>query len=765
MKRLLAFGSRVDERVRHVVVAAAITLALAFATILELPDKLGWITQSRIAEREASGEIVFVAAREDVTDPAYPQRRVALAQAMREAAAQGADRIFLDIVIDEPSTPSADRELAEAIEELGDRVVLVERHLSDLDSVDRVHAPLASIAGDARLVPSKREIDFLGFTWVQPFLVVEGSVAATSLPAVLASVEGKEGNFPVDYGIAPSSIPVVSLTDIALPRQAGEIELYGKSVLIGEAWRNSSQIANIPGHLEVPASVVSILGAETLAAGRTGSIGPVFVLLIATLALLTLVLLLQDQRKRRIGYCFLAVAPFVALLVFAYLGVRASLSAALMLLAIYALQRLRVKWQQRFALFDQDTGLATFRALERDLSGRADAPPLVIAKIHGYDDVMKVLPKEQHAEYVVRVVDRLKVTQSGLPIYNGEGRYLAWMPEEMSPASLASHLEGLRALFSHPLLFGETEIDVGITFGADFSSGSAAPARIASGLAAVEQTSEAHSPIHFDKLGSSRDDLWSISLQARIDAAMVNGEIFMAYQPKVETISGRLVGVESLVRWHDPERGDISPTYFISQCEKAGRMDHLTRFVLRSATTAGKKFIDAGLDITVSVNISATLLRDSRVEIMVMDALARSGLAPANLILEITETSRIADLDSASSVLTSLRARGVRLSIDDFGMGAASAETLFRLPFDELKIDRLFVKNLPEKKAKAIVGSLIQLGRSAGIAVVAEGVESFEILTELREMGCPYAQGYVIAKPLPEVEIVEFQRDGVKMIN
>ncbi len=761
MTKLRTWFSRIDTRVWQALIAAAITLVLVLITLVITADRLVWMAQSRIAERPASGAIVFIGVQEDVTDPSFPQRRESLAQVLRELDRQGAERVFLDIVIDEPSAPASDRQLGNAIDELGDQVYLTQRYVTRISGELGAERTIPSIASDTRMVGSIRIIDLLGFSWEMPFEIGNEGARLKSLPSALARARGagSRGLFPVDYGISLASIPVLTASEV-LKLEDGSATLSepldGKTVVLGEAWQTSEQRADIPGHLDIPASLVSIIAAETLLNGYTSHVKPLTMLVITLSILIIFLLLLRGQVVRRAGYLALALSLPLALVVSAHFGVLMSMMSGVILLTIYGAIRLRSHWQERYALVDQKSGLESFRALERKLDQDNFDLPLVVAKIHGYEEVLKAVPQSDHVNYTLRLVDRLKVAQSGLKIYANEGRYFAWGAPETDPGSLGAHLEGLRALFSQPLQLHETEVDSGITFGVDLSQNKGGAARIASALAAVEQTSEAHAPIRFDEIGSDSDDLWNISLQARIDAALDKDEIFLVYQPKVCLKTGRMVGVESLARWHDPNRGDIPPSYFIDQCEKAGRMDHLTRHVLHRALEDSKFFVQQGCDIPVAVNVSATLLRDGRVGLMVREALAETGCAPTKLIVEITETSRISDLDNARSVLSSLRDMGVRVSLDDFGMGSANFEALYELPFDEVKIDRLFVRNLSQPKGAAIVRSLISLAESMNISVVAEGVETSEILEILNEFACPIVQGYAISYPVDREDITKF---------
>ena len=422
----------------------------------------------------------------------------------------------------------------------------------------------------------------------------------------------------------------------------------------------------------------------------------------------------------------------------------------------YAVIRSRVRWKNRLALVDNETNLPKLKALEEELSGNPHARGhIVVARIHGYEHVLKTLPRVHRSHYVLKLVDRLRAADSSLVVY-AEGHHLAWHSNQADSALLAEHLEGTRAMFAAPLSVAGSSIDVGISFGVAKLDGDPA-VRLAAAVAAAEESSEALQPIKIAESSSRFDELWDISLRARIDEAMEAGEIFCVYQPKIDTRSGTMTGVEALVRWQDPARGFIPPMHFIAQCEKAGRMEALTQYVLEHACSAARLMHFRGRSITMSVNISATLLSDMRIVGMVRNVLQATGFDPRFLVLEVTETSRIGNLETAEMVLNELKSLGARISMDDFGVGETNFETFFELPFDELKIDRLFVANIAKSvKAKAIVASIVGMGRDARIGVVAEGAEDVETLKILTEMGCTHVQGYVLARPMSLDNLMEF---------
>jgi EAL domain-containing protein (putative c-di-GMP-specific phosphodiesterase class I)/GGDEF domain-containing protein len=495
---------------------------------------------------------------------------------------------------------------------------------------------------------------------------------------------------------------------------------------------------------------VAILAAETLKIGPPLVIGWVPPLLLVAALLLAATLALKRDRRRRLAYGAVAVLPIVLLFTLPHLRIFADLATTAAFLVIFAAQRLWHMRQEKASLTDALSGLPSFRKLEQDLAGRDSSrlPAVIVAKVHRFDAVLSSLAAKHHGEYVRMTADRLRITDQDLVIYSNGGRYLAWMQEADDEEQLSAHLNGLRAVLAHPLDVAGTVVDVGITFGADATTEDDAGRKIAAAASAAERTTEAHSPVLLARESSEADRLWNVSLQAKIDQALRSGEIYVVYQPQFDLRSGTMFGAEALVRWNDRDRGHISPAYFIEQCEQVGRMDALTKKVFQEAIGAVASSPLANTNFQLSINVSAILLHDLRVVEMLGDVLSCSPFPATRLTLEITETSRITDYDTARLVMDQLRALGVRLSIDDFGVGATSMETLLLLPFDELKIDRMFVSRVRDSaKARYIVESLVKLGADLRIMTVAEGVEDAETLSTLKEVHCDAAQGYFLGRP------------------
>jgi EAL domain-containing protein (putative c-di-GMP-specific phosphodiesterase class I) len=242
-----------------------------------------------------------------------------------------------------------------------------------------------------------------------------------------------------------------------------------------------------------------------------------------------------------------------------------------------------------------------------------------------------------------------------------------------------------------------------------------------------------------------------VRLELELRHALADGELLLHFQPKFDLACGAIVGAEALVRWQHPVNGIISPGGFIPLAEEIGLILPLTDWVLEESCRSLRAWADAGLpQLPLSVNLPAASLAGPAL-VEQLDALMhRFRLAPRSLTLEVTESMLMRNIDTATSVLAALRARGYGLSLDDFGTGYSSLSYLKHLPIHELKIDRSFVMDANRNdRDAALVSAIITLGRELGLRVVAEGVEMREQAAFLLQRGCSLQQGYLHCRPVP----------------
>ena len=254
-----------------------------------------------------------------------------------------------------------------------------------------------------------------------------------------------------------------------------------------------------------------------------------------------------------------------------------------------------------------------------------------------------------------------------------------------------------------------------------------------------------------------------LDVESSIRRALVNREFLVYYQPKIDVNNRRVAGMEALVRWRDPERGLISPGEFIPVAEESGLIEQIGQWVLEETCAQNYRWQAEGLSpVCASVNVSARQFRNKNFVSSVEDILARTGLEPRWLELEITESMLMGDMASIVARMENLRRIGVSLSIDDFGTGYSSLSYLSSFPVTTLKIDRAFIADVQSNSQTAeIARAIIGLSRGLNLEIVAEGAEEIEQVEFLRQHGCDLVQGFYYSKPLPAEEFAAMLRDGL----
>jgi EAL domain-containing protein (putative c-di-GMP-specific phosphodiesterase class I) len=250
-----------------------------------------------------------------------------------------------------------------------------------------------------------------------------------------------------------------------------------------------------------------------------------------------------------------------------------------------------------------------------------------------------------------------------------------------------------------------------------------------------------------------------LELEADLRGAMERSEFAVYYQPKIALATGRVEGMEALVRWQHPRRGLVSPAAFIPLAEETGLIRPLGQWVLEEACRQTKRWHEQRPDLMLvtSVNLSARQFQQPTLVDDVAAALRQSGVDPGCIQLEITESVAMEDAEAAVTTLQQLKALGIQLAIDDFGTGYSSLAYLKRFPVDELKIDRAFVSGLGRDSEDAsIVNAVASLGHALNLSIVAEGIETIEEARQVHALGCEVGQGYYFAKPMARAEVDGF---------
>ncbi|MET0329737.1 MAG: EAL domain-containing protein [Luteimonas sp.] len=301
----------------------------------------------------------------------------------------------------------------------------------------------------------------------------------------------------------------------------------------------------------------------------------------------------------------------------------------------------------------------------------------------------------------------------------------------------------------------ELEAHVGVAVFPDHADDAATLLRRAD--IAKDEAKQQHLRVLAYRAGDDEHHLRQVRLMGLLRHALELHEFRLVFQPKLHLATRRVAHVEALLRWSTPSYGEVSPDEFIPLAERSGLIRAITRHVIDAALRQARPWIEAGLVEGVAVNLSPMDLVDPGLPAHVGDLLRAHGVAPASLVLEVTEHTVMRDVEAARDTMHALRAQGVRLSIDDFGTGHSSLAQLRGLPVDEIKIDKSFVADLGAGSGDSvIVRSAIEIGHNMGLTVVAEGVETPENLAILEASGCDMVQGYLFSPPLAPAALVEW---------
>ena len=707
-----------------------------------------WLRVARngFHQHKASGDIVIV----KIDDKAlrqvgnWPWPRAVHGKLVDRLTAEGAKSIFFDINFSYPSDPANDRAFAEAMGR-GAPVTIAARFRSGPNKGVAINStPLSIFTRHAKLATLSIEYNYQNAAWRLPYAVrLDGHGVVPSFAAALAGKTGAAGEtFPVDYSTEFASLPAVSAADV-LNGRADRQGLSGKTILIGT---DSDVIGDryfIPGYGRAGGVHVHALGAETLKSGRPVSLGwlPAFLFGLAAAALALVRKRLIDRVAIfGVAASVLLVVPIFmeAKLIFA--DITAGLFVMLLVGGTLAWRRYRTR-----GLINPVTDLPNLSALKADRDGRKQA--LVGARVLNYEEIVATLPPNSERHLVEQIVARLTVGAPQRTLYQGDGGIFAWFEDSRQP--FGNHLEALHSLFRNPARVAGLSIDLAIAFGVEVGSGRSLANRLASALVAAEEAGHDGLKWKYHDPETLEDASWKLSILSQLDDAIDRGEVWVAYQPKLELSTRRIIGAEALARWTHPEKGPIAASEFVAAAEQHNRIGKLTDFVLEKAVTAAALINKRGTEFDIAVNLSARLLTDKGFTLRLSALLARHGLSPNRLTLELTETAALAGSGQGIEMIARLRDLGVNIAIDDYGTGLSTLEYLKKIPANEIKIDQSFVKGIVDNRSdRLMVQSTIGLAHSLDRKVVAEGVEQREILDLLIEMGCDIAQGFAIGRPM-----------------
>jgi len=700
------------------------------------------IARNRINERDASGDVVLVAIDENSLHDVgrWPWPRGRYAQLIDAIGSAKPKQQVHDIMFPEASAPAEDAKLAQAIQRNSNitlayflRAGAREGQLEDV-------RPLPMFAKHAEVASIGFWYNYANEVWTIPY---SARTEQGPLPALASVIAGERSNsastFRVNYAFRPNSIPVISAADL-LSGKADLKQLTGKTAVVGLTSVRLGDQYRLPGWGNAGGVYIHIIGAETLKAGRPVDLGwlPAFLL-----AAMSAIAALKFRGRR--GALLLAgvsIALLAAPVALERAQIFADITAGLFVI-VWVASGLALQAMKRRGVTNAVSGLPNLLAF-RKASNEGDRP-LVVARVINYPQIVSTLTPANERSLVEQIVARLKVGSEVSTVYHGDEGIFAWTVP--TGTAIGHHVEALAALFRSPAKIEGRPFDLAISFGVEIGSGRSLTNRLNSALVAADEATVEGLRWKYHDPERLKDAEWRLSLLSQLDDAIDNGQVWVAYQPQLDLKTHQIRGAEALARWTHPEKGPISPGEFVAAAEQNDRIEKLTMFVLDKAVEAAVRINRDHGPFEMAVNLSARMLGDKTFPSQVRKILDRHGLDPALLTLELTETAALSN-SADTSPLFGLRDLGIRISIDDYGTGLSTLDYLKKVPASEIKIDQSFVKSMRDHRSDLVmVQSTIALAHSLGRTVVAEGVESREILDMLVAMKCEVAQGFIVGRP------------------
>lgn len=738
-------GSKTGPQSLAKLLAWAIGLGLLFGIIGagEYPEDRLRIIRNHINERPVSGDIVLISIDDKSLKQVHrwPWPRDRYAELIeRIETARPAMQVH-DILLPDRTTAADDRALVEAA---------AKSRLIYFAALDRMGAgegakneiqPFPELKAVSKIASVSANYNYANEIWQLPYY---SEIAGSRVPSIAALLSGRPAGeqrfFRLNYAFNVETVPVVSAADV----MAGKVPramLTGRKVVVGTNVERIGDQYRIPGRGNFGGVFVQIVAAETLRYRVPFDLGWIPAFLVACL----LVGVTATKTGSATRYACLgggAILLLAAPVMLERFNIFGDVTAGIFVIAWVSVG-FGLRHVKSRGLTNPISGLPNLTALRRSKNevGRA----LVVARVVNYPQIVSTLSAPRERSLIEQIAARLKVGSDIPTVYQGDEGIFAWTVP--AGTAIGHHLEALHALFRSPAKVDGKPFDIAVSFGVEIGSGRSIANRLGSALVAADEATAEGLRWKYHDPERLKDADWRLSLLSQLDQAIDDGQVWVAYQPQLDLRTNRMRGAEALARWTHPEKGPISPSEFITAAEQNDRIEKLTFFVLDDAVAAAARINRDHGAFDIAVNLSARMLADKTLPSKVKTILDRHGLEPARLTLELTETAALAN-GADMGPLFGVCDLGVRISIDDYGTGLSTLEYLKKIPAHELKIDQSFVKSMRDHRSDLVmVQSTIALAHSLGRTVVAEGVESSEILDMLVAMKCEVAQGFIIGRP------------------
>jgi diguanylate cyclase (GGDEF)-like protein len=420
--------------------------------------------------------------------------------------------------------------------------------------------------------------------------------------------------------------------------------------------------------------------------------------------------------------------------------------------------------QAHAAIHDQLTGLVNRRRLlEYGAEQRIGLIGLAVLDLKGFKRINDGLGQTVGDEVLLHVANAVSSTvrDTGLAARLGADQFAVLYPQIGASSAAIAKVRHLLNVIATPFSVDGIRMEVNATAGiAVGPSAGGVEELLRRADVAMHHAKREEQPMSIYVRGRDTADVGRLALGADLARAVSKREFTFAFQPIVDLGTGVALSAEALARWPHPRHGQLTPHRFLDAIERSGLLAAFTEQVLDRSLAGAARWREAGFDLPVAVNVSPRSLLDPGLPVSILAALSAYALPPSSLIIELTETLTISQLEVVDDVLHQLRDLGIMLALDDFGTGYSSLATIARVPVGELKIDRTFVAGMAGATESAIVRSTIELGRSLDLLVVAEGIESDAQRAQLWALGCPAGQGHLFGRPMPVEQFIAKLSEG-----
>ena len=742
-----AQASRSHQQRRNRIAMWAVVFGIV-AALIELPMPLEDAARAGRAElrSQPAPDDIIVIAVDDATlnelGTGEPSR-FEDARLVDVAFAGGVERLVFDRAYADPGTAKEDAALAESLAKHRGRVWLGAS--PEADNGLQQHAgllPTESLRDSVAIASMMGQSAPFGLSARFPTSTVIDGKEVPSISAVLARYEGDNGWYRPDFAFDPSSVPTYSYADVLRGRVASA-ELGGKIAIVAPTHLQSKDFHNLPLGGKIPGVYFHVMGAHTLKGGL-----PIDLSWYPALMFVAVVLALQARRRRPVKSATWAAAGSLAAapLLLETAGIGMDVFPALIALSVGTIRMNRLSGR----LYSKSTSQLLPEAIA---DHRTDEDVDVYAlRINNIGDFATPAVSKELGAFVDRLVTYLTVTteanaREGTIAF--EKDTLVWTAGRISRRELEENGLGLLSMLkaANGLSGGNQKVEA--TLGIDTNHALRLDERLQNATQAAEIASRRGGRVIVADAGYLGERSRRLALLSHLDRAILQNEIGIGFQPKVDLGTRRVVGAEALIRWTDEELGYVDPQELVRTAEDHGRIDDLTTYVIDKALEQGKAALARDPEFKLAVNLSAQTLCNEMILYHVARLLHRHAFPGKNLVIELTESSPLQDAN-VGNIIEGLRRQGAQFSIDDFGTGHSSLDYLKRVPSAEIKIDRRFVRELGSSDdSSAVVRGTIEMAHGMGKIVVAEGVEDDLTAERLRQMGCDQAQGFLYSPAVP----------------